>query len=133
MTVLQISAVTLKVTDMTRSCLFYSKLPGLTLCYGGSNEEFSSFEIMNHRYKSYLNLELSAKIYGHLSTIFVRIIFHTTDVDRLYSELRKDVDLSRIIVFENEPSDAAWGERYFHLRDPDGYQLSFATPHKCAD
>lgn len=131
MTVLQISAVTLKVTDMTRSCLFYSKLPGLTLRYGGSNEEFSSFEIMNHHYKSYLNLELSAKIYR--STLFVRIIFHTTDVDRLYSELRKNVDLSRIIVFENEPSDASWGERYFHLRDPDGYQLSFATPHKCAD
>jgi catechol 2,3-dioxygenase-like lactoylglutathione lyase family enzyme len=133
MTVLQISAVTLKVSDMTRSCLFYSKLPGLTLCYGGSNEKFSSFEITNHRYKPYINLELSPKIYKHIPTIYFRIIFHTTDIDRLYSELRKDVNLSRIIVFENEPSNATWGERYFHLRDPDGYQISFATPHKYAD
>jgi hypothetical protein len=28
--------------------------------------------------------------------------------------------------FENEPTNAAWSERYFHIREPDGYQLSFA-------
>jgi hypothetical protein len=26
------------------------------------------------------------------------------------------------------PRDAAWGERYFHLHDPDGQELSFAQP-----
>ena len=26
------------------------------------------------------------------------------------------------------PRDAEWGERYFHLRDPDGHELSFAAP-----
>ena len=26
------------------------------------------------------------------------------------------------------PRDAPWGERYFHLIDPDGHELSFATP-----
>jgi hypothetical protein len=26
--------------------------------------------------------------------------------------------------------DAPWGERYFHIREPDGYQLSFAKPIK---
>ena len=26
------------------------------------------------------------------------------------------------------PRDAAWGERYFHLHDPDGHELSFAQP-----
>jgi NAD(P)-dependent dehydrogenase (short-subunit alcohol dehydrogenase family) len=29
---------------------------------------------------------------------------------------------------DNAPRDAAWGERYFHLTDPDGHQLSFAKP-----
>jgi uncharacterized glyoxalase superfamily protein PhnB len=24
------------------------------------------------------------------------------------------------------PRDAAWGERFFHLTDPDGHELSFA-------
>ena len=27
---------------------------------------------------------------------------------------------------EMAPADAPWGERYFHLRDPDGHELSFA-------
>jgi hypothetical protein len=29
---------------------------------------------------------------------------------------------------ENEPTNAAWGERYFHIREQDGYQLSFVKP-----
>ncbi|MDQ3972393.1 MAG: VOC family protein, partial [Thermoproteota archaeon] len=36
--------------------------------------------------------------------------------------------ISNIVSFENEPSDAPWGERYFHIQEPDGYQLSFAMP-----
>jgi len=24
------------------------------------------------------------------------------------------------------PADAPWGERYFHILDPDGHELSFA-------
>ena len=27
---------------------------------------------------------------------------------------------------EAAPRDAEWGERYFHLLDPDGHELSFA-------
>jgi len=26
------------------------------------------------------------------------------------------------------PADAEWGERYFHLTDPDGHEISFARP-----
>jgi len=26
------------------------------------------------------------------------------------------------------PRDAEWGERYFHITDPDGHELSFAIP-----
>jgi len=26
------------------------------------------------------------------------------------------------------PRDASWGERYFHMPDPDGHELSFARP-----
>jgi uncharacterized glyoxalase superfamily protein PhnB len=28
----------------------------------------------------------------------------------------------------DSPQDASWGERYFHLADPDGHELSFARP-----
>ncbi|MHC4164482.1 MAG: VOC family protein, partial [Planctomycetota bacterium] len=29
---------------------------------------------------------------------------------------------------EAAPADAEWGERYFHITDPDGHELSFARP-----
>jgi uncharacterized glyoxalase superfamily protein PhnB len=32
---------------------------------------------------------------------------------------------SQAVTFENEPADTLWGERFFHVREPDGYQLSF--------
>jgi uncharacterized glyoxalase superfamily protein PhnB len=51
-------------------------------------------------------------------------------VDKLYLKLKNDKELSEIIVFENEPMNATWGERFFHLKDPDGYELSFAQPYR---
>jgi uncharacterized glyoxalase superfamily protein PhnB len=29
---------------------------------------------------------------------------------------------------EAAPRDATWGERFFHIHDPDGNELSFARP-----
>ena len=29
---------------------------------------------------------------------------------------------------DTAPQDAEWGERFFHLTDPDGHELSFAWP-----
>jgi uncharacterized glyoxalase superfamily protein PhnB len=81
----------------------------------------------------YLNLELrtntnTTTTYVNNRGNFGRIIFHTEDVDELYSHFKSDASISELVSFENEPTDALWGERFFHIRDPDGYQLSFATP-----
>ena len=57
---------------------------------------------------------------------FGRIIFHTDDVDKLYDYFKNNESVSADVIFENAPTDAPWGERYFHIRDPDRYQLSFA-------
>jgi hypothetical protein len=70
----------------------------------------------------HLNLDLAQHV-G--SRDFGRVIFHVDDVDGLYRHMKSDAYLSRA-VFEGEPKDATWGERFFHVRDPDGYQLSFA-------
>jgi hypothetical protein len=59
---------------------------------------------------------------------FGRIIFHCEDVDKLYSYMQHDECISKSIVFENKPTNASWGERFFHIREPNGYQLSFAQP-----
>lgn len=174
MKVYSISAITLKVNEMKRSCQFYSKIPGFRIVYGGSPDStFSTFEIgEEEKRKTYLNLELiverterqtspsklSEKLYHHRHDYhsveqeshdyvenssrqdgaeqegsrrdFGRIIFHTENVDDLYSYLKNDEFFSNHAMFETEPADAPWGERFFHIREPDGYQLSFAQPPK---
>ena len=59
---------------------------------------------------------------------FGRIIFHVENVVKLYSYMKHDEYISYHIIFENEPTNAPWGERFFHIREPNGYQLSFAQP-----
>jgi uncharacterized glyoxalase superfamily protein PhnB len=51
------------------------------------------------------------------------VIFHVSDVDELHARV-----VASGYLPDTEPSDAAWGERYFHLTDPDGHELSFARP-----
>lgn len=162
MRVYRISAVTLKVNEMEKSCQFYSKVPGFKMVYGGGPSDiFATFEVGVGDKKAHLNLELvindgtsspppdrnsncrsisQGHDYSEPSTLrkagaeggnredFGRIIFHTENVDELYSHMKKDEFISRYAVFETEPADASWGERFFHISDPNGYQLSFAQP-----
>ena len=136
MKVYQISAVTLVVRSMERSCSFYSQIPGFELEYGGApTDVFSSFRVGETSRNMHLNLELSrgddAPGQENLKKQdFGRIIFHTDDVDALYSYLAENNTLTRLVSLENQPRDAPWGERFFHVRDPDRYQLSFAMPIK---
>ena len=138
MKVNKISAITLRIKEMDRSCRFYSQIPGFRLIYGGSfNDIFSTFEIgESNNSKIYLNLELIRPTNDrnnqndYVTTLrnhFGRIIFHTDDVDKLYNYFKNNESISSDVIFENAPTDAPWGERYFHIREPDGYQLSFAS------
>ncbi len=131
----RISAVTLLIKNMKRSCNFYSQIPGFKLIYGGSsNDFFTTYKIGNDPLSPYLNLDLNKEFYSYNSnnrtSHFGRIIFHTDDVDELYLYFKNNKEISNIIRLETEPKNASWGERYFHLREPDGYQLSFAEPLK---
>ena len=123
MKVSKISAVTLLVSNMKRSVDFYSKIPDFKIVYGGSEAQFTSF-LIDNVVKSYLNLKLNKT---H-STDFGRIIFYTEDVDDLFAYMQDDKIISELGKFESKPQDATWGERFFHMLDPDGYKLSFATP-----
>jgi hypothetical protein len=49
-----------------------------------------------------------------------RVIFHVRDVDAYGPAFWPRA--------AGNPRDAPWGERYFHLTDPDGHELSFAMP-----
>ena len=54
--------------------------------------------------------------------IWGRVIFWVADVDAMYERALAPTATTP----EMAPADAPWGERYFHLRDPDGHELSFA-------
>ena len=107
-----ISAVALAVDDMIRSIEFYRKL-GFGLLYGGEGAAFSSLRAG----EAFVNLIASE---AHDRRWWGRVIFRVDDVDALYRSLK-----AQALVPES-PKDASWGERYFHLIDPDGHELSFA-------
>jgi catechol 2,3-dioxygenase-like lactoylglutathione lyase family enzyme len=144
MKVYRISAITLRVKDMEKSCTLYSKIPGFRVIYGGKpSDRFTTFEIgKGSKTTTYLNLEVIIEVDEGSSDFykkpnlektrdsedFGRIIFHTENVDTLYSYMKQDEYISKSVVFENEPTNAPWGERFFHIRELNGYQLSFAQP-----
>ena len=49
-----------------------------------------------------------------------RVIFRVENVDAHYGALQ-----AQGLMLES-PRDAAWGERFFHVTDLDGHELSFA-------
>jgi catechol 2,3-dioxygenase-like lactoylglutathione lyase family enzyme len=107
-----ISAVTFAVRDMARSIEFYEKL-GFELLYGGADAEFSSLKAG----KAFVNLVASS---GYDHRWWGRAIFRVDDVDAHHRALRaQGLELQ-------SPRDAPWGERFFHVTDPDGHELSFA-------
>ena len=111
-----ISAVTFATRDMGRAVRFYEAL-GFSMAYGGETEAFTSFRVGTG------SLNLVSVDDPPLSTGRVRVIFHVDDVDAMYAHV-----LARGFTPETQPRDAPWGERYFHLTDPDGHALSFARP-----
>ena len=115
-TVEGISAVTLVTHDMARSVRFYRAL-GFTLRHGGEQASFTSL----HAGPGYLNL--IARPAGGPRSWWGRVIFYVSDVDAFYSRA-----LAMGLQPDTTPADAPWGERFFHLTDPDGHELSFARP-----
>jgi catechol 2,3-dioxygenase-like lactoylglutathione lyase family enzyme len=101
---------------MPRAVRFYRAL-GFVVRYGGEDAAFTSF----HAGISYLNLIATPP--ERCWSWWGRVIFHVADVDALYR-----CALKQGLAPELAPSDAAWGERYFHITDPDGHEISFARP-----
>ena len=115
MTARGLSAVTLAVADMARALAFYRAL-GFELAYGGDEASFTSLRVGAAR----LNLITAANYRGRF---WGRVIVHVDDVDAWYRRA-----LGAGLAPQAPPEDASWGERYFHIVDPDGHELSLARP-----
>jgi catechol 2,3-dioxygenase-like lactoylglutathione lyase family enzyme len=112
-----INAVTLATADMGRSTAFYEAL-GFRRIIGGPDSPFTTYAVG----PGFLNVQLDRE-HAPVPAIWGRVIFWVDDVDALH---RRALDAG--CTPTTEPADAPWGERYFHLRDPDGHELSFARP-----
>ena len=113
--VLEISALTLVTKDMPRSVRFYTAL-GFEINYGGANAAFTSFNVG----AQYLNV--IAEPDNRRWSWWGRVIFYVDDVDAFHANA-----VAHGLEPEAPPRDAEWGERYFHIVDPDGHELSFAV------
>jgi catechol 2,3-dioxygenase-like lactoylglutathione lyase family enzyme len=112
----KVSAVTFQITNMQVSVEFYRDVLGMKLIYGGEDSHFSSLRVSEAE-SAILNLEK-----GHPGGRWGRLILYVTDVDAFWAHLKeRGFDPAR-------PQNGAWGERYFHMPDPDGHELSFARP-----
>ena len=111
-----ISAVTLATHDMARAVRFYRAL-GFQMRYGGEAAGFTSFAAGDGC------LNLIAQPAARRWSWWGRLILYVRDVDVVYQRAR-----AAGLAPEAAPRDAEWGERYFHLTDPDGHELSFAKP-----
>lgn len=111
---MEINALTLGVADMARSLRFYRDALELDIEYGGAHSEFTTLRFG----QNFINL------FSHPAEVsfWGRAVLHVDDPDAVWRQL---VDAG--YVPETEPADASWGERYFHVRDPDGHELSFAV------
>jgi len=115
-TVTGLSAVTLATSDLARAVRFYEDL-GFPLVKANVALNFATFRAGGQ----YLNIT------GERPDVKIgwwgRAIFYVDDVDAMHARA-----VACGLKPEAPPRDAPWGERYFHLTDPDGHELSFAKP-----
>ena len=113
-----LSAVTLATADMASSVAFYDGL-GFVRAYGGPDAAFTSYHVGP---TSYLNLQLDPE-WAPPARVWGRTIVWVDDVDSVH-----DRAVAADYRPSTTPADAPWGERYFHVLDPAGHELSIARP-----
>ncbi len=113
MSIDHISAVTFAVADMARAIAFYQAC-GFELLFGGPQADFTSLRAGQGFVNLILKKDYPSKWWG-------RAIFRVASADDQHRRL-----ITAGLRPDAAPQDAPWGERYFHITDPDGHELSFA-------
>ena len=57
------------------------------------------------------------------SAVWGRPVIYVKDVDAIYARA-----IAAGYEPEMPPSDADWGERFFHIKDPAGHEIALARP-----
>jgi uncharacterized glyoxalase superfamily protein PhnB len=109
-----VSAVALATYNMACAVCLYRVL-GFEILYGGDDAAFKSFRA-GTRFLNFVAQPAERKC-----SWWGRVSFYHSDVDSLYASV-----ISAGYGPDTAPRDAEWGERFLHLTDPDGHELSFA-------
>lgn len=113
-----LNAITLCTDDMAASVAFYERV-GLECTFGGADSPFSTMRIGSG---TFVNLQV-APDWNPDAAHWGRFILWVDDVDAVHAVL-----VAAGYAPSTEPADASWGERYFHVRDPAGHEVSIARP-----
>lgn len=111
-----ISAITLITGDMEASVAFYAVLD-LEVVFGGAADMFTTFKVSEGQF---LNLQIDSS-WRSPERVWGRFILWVDDVDAVH-EAFVTAGYSPSMA----PADAPWGERYFHIVDPAGHEVSIA-------
>jgi catechol 2,3-dioxygenase-like lactoylglutathione lyase family enzyme len=109
-----LSAITLATHDMERSLAFYGVL-GFKTVWAAPDGSFATINA-DRAWVNIFRAEPDTE-WG----AWGRYVLHVDDVDAFHARL-----IEAGYTPEMEPSDAPWGERYFHVLDPDGHEVSLA-------
>ncbi|MGI9597458.1 MAG: VOC family protein [Acidimicrobiales bacterium] len=109
----EINAITFVTRGMAESVQFWTTA-GLDVAFGGPDSSFTSLRFGDN----FVNLTVDERDW---SGFWGRVVFHVPSPDELWRTFADAGYRS-----ETAPADAPWGERYFHILDPDGHELSFA-------
>ncbi len=110
---MELNAITLLTADMARSIDFWL-VAGLDVTFGGRDAPFTTLRLGSNYVNLIADPAGSPGFWG-------RVIIHVPSPDDLH---RAFADAG--YPSSTDPADAPWGERYFHILDPGGNEISFA-------
>jgi catechol 2,3-dioxygenase-like lactoylglutathione lyase family enzyme len=110
------NAITLVTAEMAASVAFYGVL-GAEVVFGGPQNSFTTLRLNDSQF---LNLQLDST-WTKPERVWGRFILWVDHVDVVYAAF-----IAAGYSPSMAPSDAVWGERYFHIVDPAGHEVSIA-------
>lgn len=113
---MNLNQVTMSVSDLERSIVFYQKL-GLTLIVNSPENRYARFECpcTGKGGGSTFSLHEAKEFSANGASIY----FEVDDVDARIKVLK-----ARGLIFETQAVDQSWLWREAWLRDPDGYRIA---------
>lgn len=114
-----LNAITFVTENMAASLAFY-RTAGFGIAFGGPEADFTTLRLGGETFLNLTALEVRPGS-GGSAVFWGRVIIHVESPDELHAAFA-----SAGYQPHMAPSDAPWGERYFHITDPDGNEVSFA-------